>query len=41
MDKSTKDLMQTLDLNETLDQLAMATSVRWHGHALRNEKSNS
>ena len=23
-----------LGLNETIDQLAMANSVRWHGHGL-------
>ena len=33
--KSTKDLMQMLDLNE-----AMANSVRWYGHVLRNNKNN-
>ena len=36
--KSTKDPMLMLDLNETIDQLAKANSVRWHGHALRKEK---
>ena len=35
MDKqSTKDLMQMLVLNETIDQLARANSVRWYGHVL-------
>ena len=29
--------MLMLDLNETADQLAMANSVRWHGHVLRRE----
>ena len=29
------DLMFMLGLNETTDQLAMASSVRWHGHVLR------
>ena len=24
-------------LNETIDQLAMANSVRWYGHGLRRE----
>ena len=28
--KSTKDLMQTLDLYETIDQLALVNSVRWY-----------
>ena len=27
-----KDLMLMLDLNETIDQLAMANSVHWYGH---------
>ena len=26
-----------LGLNETIDQLAMANSIRWYGHALRRE----
>ena len=30
--KSTKDLMQMLDLSETIDLLAKANSVRWYGH---------
>ena len=38
--KSTKDVMQMLDLNETIDQLAKANSVRWHGHVLRKDKTN-
>ena len=38
---STNDLMQMLDLNETIDQLAKANSVRWYGHALRKDKNNS
>ena len=38
--KLTKDLMQTLDLNETMDQLAKANSVRWYGHVLRKDKNN-
>ena len=29
------DLM--LGLNERVDQLAMATSVRWYGHVMRRE----
>ena len=40
MDKKlTKDLMQALDLNETIDQLAKATSVRSYGHILRKHKN--
>ena len=38
--KSTRDLMQMLDLNETIDQLAIANSVRWYGHVLRKDKNN-
>ena len=38
--KSTRDLMQMLDLNETIDQLAKANSVRWYGHVLRKDKNN-
>ena len=29
-----------LHLNETIDQLANANSVCWHGHVLREEKTN-
>ena len=29
--------MFMLGLNETIDQLAMASSVRWHCHSLRRE----
>ena len=38
--KSTKDLMQTMELNEAIDQLAKANSVRWYGHVLRKNKNN-
>ena len=38
--KSTKDLMQMLHMNETIDQLARANSVRWYGHVLRKDKNN-
>ena len=38
--KSTKDLMQILDLNCTIDQLAKAKTVRWYGHVLRKDKNN-
>ena len=33
--KKSTDLMFMLSLNETIDQLAMANSVRWHDHVLR------
>ena len=29
--------MLMLSLNQTIDQLAMASSVRWYGHVLRRE----
>ena len=38
--KSMKDLMQILDLNETMDQLAKDNRVRWYGHVLRKDKNN-
>ena len=38
--KSTKDLMQMLDLSETMDQLAKANSVRRYGHVLRKDENN-
>ena len=41
MDKKlTNELMQLLDLNETIDQLARAHRVRWYGHVLRKDKNN-
>ena len=33
--KRSTDLMFMLGLNETIDQLSMANSVRWYGHVLR------
>ena len=35
--KRSKDLVLMLDLNETIDHLAMANSVCLHGHVLRRE----
>ena len=35
--KRSTDLMFMLGLKETIDQLAMANSVRWYGHVLRIE----
>ena len=35
--KRSIDLMLMLGLNETVDRLAMACSVRWHGHVLKRE----
>ena len=36
----TRDLMQMLDMNETIDLLTRANSVRWYGHVLRKHKNN-
>ena len=33
--KRADDMMMTLDLNETIDQLAVTDSVCWYGHVLR------
>ena len=42
MDKElTKDLMQMLDFNETIYQLARANSALWCGHILRKDKNYS
>ena len=35
--KTCTDLILMLGLNETMDQLAMANSVRWYGHVLSRE----
>ena len=35
--KISTDFMFMLGYSETIDQLAMANSVRWHGHVLRRE----
>ena len=39
--KRSTDLTFTLGLKETIDQLAMANSVRWYGHVLRREDGRS
>ena len=36
-EKRSADLMFMLGLKETIDQLAMANSVRWYGQVLRRE----
>ena len=36
----TKHPMQMLDMKETIDQLAKAHSVHWHGYALRKDRNN-
>ena len=38
--ESTKDLMQMLDLNETIYQLAKTNGVRWYGHVFRKDKND-
>ena len=38
--KSTIDLMQMMDMNETRDQLARSNSVRWYGHVMRKGEKN-
>ena len=38
--KRPKDFMLMFGFNETVDHLAMANSVRWHGHVLRIEDSH-
>ena len=35
--KTAKDFMLMLALSETIDHLAMASSVCWYGHVLRRE----
>ena len=35
--KRSTDLMFMQNLNESIDQLAMANSVRWYDHVLRRE----
>ena len=34
-EKKYTDLMSMLGLKETIDQLAIANSVRWYGHVVR------
>ena len=38
--KSTKDIMQMLDLSETIDQPAKTNSFRWYGPVLRKYGNN-
>ena len=35
--KRSTDLMLMLGLNETIDQLAMTSSIHWYCHVLRRE----
>ena len=38
--KRSKELILMFGLNETIDQLAMASNVPWCGHMLRTEDSH-
>ena len=38
--KMSRDVMQMVELEETIDQLAKANSVCWHLHVFRKDKSN-
>ena len=38
--KGSTNFIIMLGLNKTIDQLAMANSVRWHGHVLRIEEGH-
>ena len=38
--KRSMELMPMLDLNETIDQLAMVNSVHWYGQVLRRENGH-
>jgi len=41
MDKrNTEKLMAMLSLEESLDRMAKASSMRWYGHVLRREDNN-
>ena len=35
--EAAEDLTMMLCLNDTIDQLTVANSVRWYGHVLRRE----
>ena len=37
--KITKDLMQVMDLEETIDQLQKTNTVCWYGHVLRKDNN--
>ena len=41
MDKEKmEELMEVLGLKETLDRMAKANGVRWHGHVIRRDDNN-
>ena len=38
--RNSEKLMDMLSIKESLDRMAKASSVRWHGHVLRKEDEN-
>ena len=38
--RNSEELMDMLDIKETLDKMAKASSIRWYGHVLRKENEN-
>jgi len=38
--KNTEELIAMLGLEESLDRMAKASSMRWYGHVLRTEENN-
>ena len=38
--RNSEELMDTLGIKESLDRMANASSIRWHGHVLRKEDEN-
>ena len=38
--KRSANLILMLGLNETMDQLAIANRVRWHGHVMRRDNGH-
>jgi len=38
--KNTKELMQLLGINESIEMLANARALQWYGHVLRREEDN-
>ena len=38
--KNMKELKEMLGLEETIDRMAKANGVRWHGHVIRRDDDN-
>ena len=38
--KDMEELMEMLDLKETLDKMAKANGVKWYGHVIRRDDDN-